>query len=177
MTCCSGIKSSSSISKSDPRTISVRRSSPCLCFTSNNSSRIIAWTRSSFAKISFKSAINATNPWYSSSILPRSNPVKRRKRISKIAFPWRSDNENSDINEFNASSSVDEPRIIAIIRSIWSKAIRSPSKIWARSSALFKSNCVRRTITSTWCLIYAAIISFKFKTLGCPSTSANILIP
>ena len=147
----SSIKSSSSRLKTSPTNNSVRRSSPKRWPNSCNSVWMISRTRCGFAKMSVKSAINSNKPWYSFSILSRSKPVKRRKRISKIACAWRSDNLKRSIMLFFASSSEFDARIKAMISSIWSNAIRNPSKMWARASALFLSNCVRRVTTSCWC--------------------------
>ena len=149
----SSIKSSSSRVKTSPTINSVRRRSPNLRLTSSNSSLMICATRSGFARMSAKSAIKAISSSYSDWILSRSKPVKRRRRISRIAWLGRSDNLNLLINSTWASASVSLARMIRITSSMWSRAINKPSKMCARASAFSLSNWVRRVTTSFWCSI------------------------
>ena len=143
----SSIRSSMLISPS-AATIFVLRSSPYFSLISRVSSTIICIRISSFAKISRKRAIWAITSLYSSRILSRSRPVKRCKRISRMAFDCKSLNPKRVIKPSLASSGFFEPRMSAITSSKWSRAISKPSKICARSSALRKSYWVLRTITS-----------------------------
>ena len=147
----SAIKSSTSKSEVSI-VISLRRLSPYFSFIAINSSLMISRWRSSEAKMAFKSAINTNNAACSSSIFSRSKPVKRAKRISKIAFAWISVRLNFSIKAVRAISVVWELWIVWITSSMWSKAISKPSNTWARASAFAKSNSVRRTMTSWRCV-------------------------
>ena len=97
ITSSTGIKSSSSISNV-PWMISVRRLSPYFSFISNNSFLMISKIRSSFARISFKSAIRINKLFNSSSIFSLSKPAKRCNCISLTALACLSDIPNSSIN-------------------------------------------------------------------------------
>ena len=149
ITSSTGIKSSSSISNV-PWMISVRRLSPYFSFISNNSFLMISKIRSSFARISFKSAIRINKLFNSSSIFSLSKPARRCNCISLTALACLSDIPNSSINLCWMISVVLLVRINWMISSIWSKAFFKPSKICALASALFNSNCVLRRITSSW---------------------------
>ena len=65
----------------------------------------------------------------SCSIFARSNPVKRWRRISRIAWACFSLKWNFSINALRAISAVCDWRIVAITSSRWSRAILRPSRI------------------------------------------------
>ena len=66
-------------------TISVRRGRPNVSRISESSARMIAETRSLFARMSFRSAIAARTSRNSATIFSRSRPVRRWRRMSRIA--------------------------------------------------------------------------------------------
>ncbi len=150
MISCSGIKSSSSNSIWSIR-ISVRRSSLKRSFNSSSSVRIKSSKTSSLARMRFSSAINCMISSYSASIFSRSRPVRRCKRISRIACDCFSDNAKRSINCSRAASAVRLPRMIWMTSSKWSSAIRRPASKCSRASAFSRSNCVRRRTISFWC--------------------------
>ena len=76
-----------------------------------------------------------------------------------------------------ASSGVLDERIIFIILSKFSTDTDSPIKMWARSSALLRSNLVFLITTSSLKLKKLDKNSFKVHVLGFPSTIANVLKP
>ena len=166
----------SSIRKFPPAySITDRRSSPYFCFTSSNSSLMMAILRSFFSRISFKSAIVVTRASYSDRSLSCSKPVSWRKRISTIALACNSLSLKVSISFCRASSALSEARISRITSSILSDAIMRPSSMWARSSAFFSSNWVLRTTTSWRCSTKWWIICFRFSNSGLPLTSAILL--
>ena len=130
----------------------VRRASPNFFFISNRSSLIILRTFCSSAKTLSNQSIVSITSIYSSSIFLRSKPVKRCRRISKIAWAWRRLKVNFSTNAVLAISALALLRIVLITASRLSRAIFKPSKIWARSLALPNSYLVRRVITSFWWL-------------------------
>ena len=144
----SGIRSSMDISSSKP--IAVRRSSPYLAAMILISSLITIRSFFSSARIAFNWAILACSSLNSFSSFSRSRPVRARSLISTIAWDWASESPNRSINCVLASATLAEPRIIRMTSSIWSNAISRPCKIWARSSALFKSYWVLLLTTSSW---------------------------
>ena len=148
----SGIRSSIEISNSS-YPIWVLLSSPYLSAIARISVRITVRSFFSSARIDFNSVIKAINSLYSFSNFSLSRPVRAFNRISTIACDCASDNPNLSINAFLASCVVLLPLIIAMTSSILSKAIINPCKMWALSSALFKSNFVLLVTTSSWCLI------------------------
>ena len=150
-------------------------SSPCFSFISRSSSFMIVILLSLSFKISFRSFISSTKLSYSSLNLSCSRPVSCLNLISTIAFDWISDNLNSVIKFFLASSALEDFLIISITLSILSDAIIRPSRIWALSSAFFRSNLVRLTTTSClWSTKYL-IISFRLRSFGLPLTRAMLL--
>ena len=128
----------------------VLRSSPYFSAIKRISSRITPRSFFSSARIAFNSAIRSINSAYSTSIFSRSRPVSARRRISTIACAWTSVRENLSIKRFFASGVFALLRIILITSSILSSAISKPSRMWARSSALFKSYFVLLVTTSFW---------------------------
>ena len=143
----SGIRSSMEISNSS-YPICVLLSSPYLSAIARISVRITVRSFFSSARMAFNSEIKAIKSLYSFSSFSLSRPVRAFSRISTIACDCASDNPNLSINAFLASCVVLLLRIIEITSSILSKAIINPCKIWALSSALFKSYFVRLVITS-----------------------------
>ncbi len=144
----SGIRSSS-VKSSSSYPIEVLRSSPYFSAISSISLRITPSKSFSSARIALNSAIFCINSACSCSIFSRSKPVNARRRISIIACACTSSRPKRSIRRSFASAPFFELRIILITSSILSKAISNPLKIWARSSALFKSYRVRRVTTSS----------------------------
>ena len=116
--------------------------------------------------------MSSSNPLYSSLNLSCSNPVNCLNLISTIAFAWTSDKSYSFIKFFLASSALEDFFIISITLSILSDATINPSRIWALSSAFFKSYFVLRTTTSCLCSTKYLIISFRLRSFGLPFTKA-----
>ena len=157
--------------------MSVLRSSLYWALTWSNSSLIICILNSKLARMSFKCSINFMMSSYSALSLSCSRPVNWRNLISTMARAWISVKEKRSIKLFFASSGVLDARIIRITSSIWSLAMIKPSRIWARSSACFNSNWVRRVMTSWRCSTNNRIKSFKFNKRGLPPTSAMLFTP
>ena len=80
-------------------------------------------------------------------------------------------------NDFLASSGVFEDRIIFIILSKFSTDTDNPIRMWALSSAFFKSNLVFLITTSSRNVKKFDKNSFKLQILGLPSTIAKVLKP
>ena len=55
--------------------------------------------------------------------------------MSRMAVAWTSDRPNASRSAWRAASTVADPRMMAITRSMWSRATSRPSSTWARSSA------------------------------------------
>ena len=70
-----------------------------------------------------------------------------------------------------------EPRMSAITSSSRSSALTRPRRMWACSWARCRRNCVRRTMTSTWCLIQYEMNWSSRSVRGTSSTSASMLQP
>ena len=128
--------------------ICVLLSSPYLSAIARISVRITVSNFFSSARIDFNSVIKSINSLYSFSNFSLSRPVRAFNRISTIAWDCASDKPKRSINAIFASCVVRLPRIIAMTSSILSKAIIKPCKIWALSSALFRSYLVLLVITS-----------------------------
>ena len=142
-----GIKSSADISNSS-NPIEVLLSSPYLSEITWISSLITPRSFFSSARIAFNSAILTSSSLYSFSSLSRSRPVRALRRMSTMAWDWASLRPKRSIKCCFASWTVWEPRMIRITSSMLSKAISKPSKMWARSSALFRSYLVLLVTTS-----------------------------
>ena len=127
----------------------VLRSSPYLSRINVISSLITARSFFSSARIALNSAIRAINSAYSFSSFSRSKPVNARKRISMIAWACTSVKSKRSTKRCFAMLPFAEPRIMLITSSILSSAFNNPCKIWARSSALFKSYFVLLVTTSS----------------------------
>ena len=143
-----GIKSSMEISYSS-NPMDVLLSSPYLSAIRRISSRM---TPSSFflsARIAFNSVMRSINSAYSFSSFSRSRPVSARRRISTIACACTSVSEKRSIKRSFASWVFLLLRIMLITSSILSSAVNNPCKIWARSSALFRSYFVLLVTTSS----------------------------
>ena len=104
----------------------------------------------SSAKIALNSVIFAIRSAYSPSIFSRSSPVSARSRISTIAWACTLVSPKRSSRRSFASFVVRLLRIMEITSSMLSRAIINPSKICARSSALFRSYFVRLVTTSFW---------------------------
>ena len=152
----SGIRSSMDTSSSYP--MAVRLSSPYLSAIIWISSLITVRSFFTSARIACNSSILARSSLYSFSSFSRSKPVSARSLMSTMAWDCASDKPKRSINWFLASATLDEPRIIRMTSSMWSRAMSRPFKIWARSSALFRSYCVLLLTTSSWCFRYSSSI-------------------
>ena len=129
--------------------IDVLLSSPYLSEITMISLRITPNNFLRSARIAFNSAIKVINWLYSASNLLRSKPVNARRRISTIACACASERAKRSIKRDLASCTFSLLRIMLITSSILSNAISKPSKIWARSSALFSSYFVLLVTTSS----------------------------
>ena len=152
-------------------------SSPYLSEISMISSRITPRSFFSSARMALNSSIFASSSLNSFSSFSRSRPVRARRRISTIAWDWTSLKPKRSMSSAFAIWTFCELRIIRITSSILSRAISKPCKIWARSSALFKSYWVLLVTTSFWCAKYSLSICIRFKTRGSLLTSASIMTP
>ncbi len=154
-------------------TISVRRSSPNCLRISWSSSTMISRTSFSEPRISRSFAISARTSLNSATIFSRSRPVSRWRRMSRMACAWISSRrrtwlglppsspselpmnfssaerviEISAERRVRASCGSLDARMILITRSRFARASARPRRRWARSSAFFRSNCVRRMTT------------------------------
>ena len=156
-----------SISPSSVSAIMVRRSLPYLFLISINSSLMILSLTSSWARTFCNSLIRFRVSFKSSIIFCRSSPVRRCRRISRMALAWVSDNSNSVMSPSRAEAGSSALRISWTTSSRFSSAAANPSRICSFSRALFKSNSVLRVTTSLrnrmkWCKN-----SFRLRTLGC----------
>ena len=124
----SAIRSSISISEVSVE-ISVRRASPNFFCTKSKSSLMMFITLLSSANTLSNQSICSITSMYSSSIFLRSKPVKRCKRISRIAWAWRWLRLNFSIKEVFAISAVALLRMVLITSSRLSRAIFKPSKM------------------------------------------------
>ena len=143
-----GIRSSMEMSYSS-KPMDVLLSSPYLSAISRISVRI---TPSSFflsAKIARSSAMRSISSAYSASSFSRSRPVSARRRISTIACDCASLKEKRSIKRDFASCVFWLLLMMLMTSSILSSAISKPSKMWARSSALFNSYLVLLVTTSS----------------------------
>ena len=128
--------------------IAVIRSSPYFSAVTIISSLITPSNNLLSARIAFNSLILCISSAYSASNFSRSKPVRARSLISTIACACTSVKPNLSIKFNLASAVVRLPRIILITSSMLSSAMIKPCKMWALSSALFKSYLVRLVITS-----------------------------
>ena len=101
------------------------------------------------ARIALYSAIFFSSSAYSVSSFSLSRPVRALRRISTIAWDCASLKLKRLINSAFAICTVLDPRMILITSSMLSRAISRPSKMCARSSALFSSYLVRLVTTSS----------------------------
>ena len=145
-----GIMSSMEMSyASNP--IDVLLSSPYFSAIARISSRITRRRVFLSARIACNLRIFSINSAYSASNFSLSRPVSARRRISTIACAWTSVSSKRSINSCFAIWTFLAARIIRITSSILSSALRRPSRIWARSCALFRSYFVLLVTTSSWC--------------------------
>ena len=143
-----GIRSSMEMSYSS-NPMEVLLSSPYFSEMTRISFRITPRRSFLSARIALYSAIFFMSSSYSASSFSLSSPVRALKRMSTIACACASLRLNSFMRDSFAICTVLEPRMIVITRSILSRAISKPSKIWARSSALFRSYLVLLVTTSS----------------------------
>ena len=113
----------------------------------------------------------------SSRIFCRSRPVSRCSRMSRMALDWIWDRPNCVIKPSRASTGDLEARMSSMTASRWSRAIRRPSRMWARASAFRSSYSVRRRTTSRRNSMKFSHRSTSGRTNGRPSTRASVMIP
>ena len=135
----SSIRSRIDISSKASR-ISVLLSSPKRSRIAVNSSFMSSISLDSDPNIAFNSATISSKPFCSVIILSFSIPVNRCNLMSKMAWAWISENLNSSINFGRASLASLDPRIILMILSILSRAIKYPSNKCNRAKAFRRSN-------------------------------------
>ncbi len=184
-------------------TISVRRSSPNCFRIVWSSSTMISRTSFSEPRISFSRAMSARISLNSATILSRSSPVSRWRRMSRIACAWISSRrrtwvplppsspselpmnfsrparviETSAVKRALASCGSLEDRMILMTRSRFASASARPRSRWARSSAFLRSNCVRRMTTALrWSTKWRSR-SWSGRTRGWFSTIARKMMP
>ena len=131
----------------------------------------------SFSSSDLKRAMALISSRYSSSILDRSRPVNRARRMSRMAWAWISVRPSSRISASRASPTVAEARISSTTRSMLSRAILRPSRMWARASAFFSSKMVRRVTTSRRWLMKRLRTCFRESSSGLPATIQTMLTP
>ncbi len=172
----SSIRSSRVISSSVAAS-SVRRSSPNCDWILSSSSTTICSCSGSLARMPFSFSISFSVSSYSSTIFWRSSPVSRCRRMSRMAWAWTSEKWKRSRSASFASCGVLDWRISATTSSRLSIAILSPSRMWARSSALRSSNWVRRTTTSRRKSTKCRSMSLSGSSCGRPLTSARLITP
>ena len=154
--------------------MSVRRSSPYFSFTSRSSSLMMPMRMPSSASTAFRWVISFMSSACSSRILSRSRPVRRCRRMSRMARACTSLSPKRSMRPSRATSGVSLPRIRAITSSRLSMAISRPSRMWARSSAFRRSYCVRRTTTSCRCSTKWEMRLLRSSSTGRPPASAML---
>ena len=106
----------------------------------------------SSARIASSSAIVCASSSYSSRSFWRSSAARRRSAMSRMCVACVSLNSyGASCSAVRAASADSEPRINVMIASIMSSAFSRPSRMCARSRALFSRYWLRRVMTSTWC--------------------------
>ena len=158
-------------------TISVLLASPNFSLSPVSSSTARLSMSFSLPSISFSFATVAISSRLSSSILSLSRAVSLWRRISRIAWAWRSESANVRTRPAFAAAGLSEPLMSSTISSRLSRAILKPSRMWRRSSALRSSYWVLRVITSFLCSTKWARSSFRLRTFGWFLTSASIMMP
>ena len=106
---------------------------------SSSSSLMICICMPTFSSTSFRWAINLVRSSRSAVSLPYSSPVRARRRISMMAEAWMSLSSKRSIMACLAASGVCDERMMCTISSMLSCAIKRPSTICRRSSALRRS--------------------------------------
>ena len=143
-----GIISSMEISNSS-NPMAVFLSSPYFSLMARISSRITRSSRFLSARMASSLRIRSISSLYSASSFSLSRPVSVRRRISTIACACASESVKRSINLAFAIWVFSEPRMIRMTSSMLSSAFKSPSRIWARSLALFRSYWVLLVTTSS----------------------------
>ena len=127
--------------------------------------------------MSRKSAILRRSAASSSSSFVLSRPVSWPRRICTMACACTSSRPKRSMRATLPSGIDLEFLKMAMTSSMKSSAIMRPSRMWARSCAFLRSNCVRRSTTSLWNLMYSCRISRRVSSFGWPSTMANMMTP
>ena len=97
--------------------------------------------------------------------------------MSRMARAWISSMSSRPMRPCWAAAADSLARISAITASIWSMALSSALRMWARSWALRSRKRVRRTMTSIWCATQYRIIWSSRRVRGTPSTRASMFAP
>ena len=93
-------------------------------------------------------AIFFSRPLYSVSISSRCRPVRRCRRMSRMALAWMSSSPKRSSRRVLASSGLAEERMMRTTSSILSMAMRRPSRICALASDFARSKRVLLMTTS-----------------------------
>ena len=101
-------------------------------------------------------------------------PVSCDKRMSTMALLCSSSSSKRFSKLRCASDGVLLLRMICTTSSMLSQAMMSPSRMWARSCAFFKSNLVRRMVTSWRCSTKYFTHSLSVSKRGRPFTNAML---
>ena len=120
--------------------------------------------------------MNFSSSSYSFCSFSFSSPVSWPRRMATMAAACSASKPYFSMRADLAVSGVRDARIVAMISSIMSMALSSPSRMWALAWAFLSSNLVRRTTTSWRKSTKTAIISLRVSVLGRPFTSATLLI-
>src|SRR5256714_1369920 len=158
-------------------TISVRRSSPKPCASSDSSSLRILRRRGLEPRISLHSLMNLRSSLSSSSSLVISRAVSRASRMLRISAACFSDSLKRLRKAASAVGTSFALRMIFTTSSMWSTAIFRPSRMCSRSCARFSSNSVRRVMTVWRCSMKCSSSSFRAISFGAPSTRASMIAP
>ena len=159
---------------------------------------MISRTSFSEPRISRSFAIRARTSLNSATIFSRSRPVSRWRRMSRIAWAWISSSRTTCVScpsppvvrELLPDELLErrarhrdlgrpsgpwppcgsfEARMILMTRSMLASARARPRSRWARSSAFFRSNCVRRmTTVLRW--------SMKWRSRSCQRQDARLVL-
>ena len=169
--------------------ISVIRSLPNWSLMAWNSSRITAMSRVSSARMALRWAMVFSSSASSSRILSRSSPVRRCRRMSRMAWAclsesfsqgcfssWAAVAKRPSMRPCLASSGEAAARISLMTASRKSSAIFRPMRIWWRSSALRSWNRVRRVTTSRRKPMNSLSISRRVRIRGWPLTMHSMVM-
>ena len=172
----SGIRSSMSTSPATSE-ISVRRSSLKESRRFRASVLTISSTMAWLERISSHFLMKSSFSCSSSMIFCISRPARRPSCICTMAVVWMSSRPNRCERASFDSGIVALLRMMAMTSSMKSSATFKPSRMWARSAALRRSNMVRRRMISHWKSMARWSISFNVRICGLPSARAIKIAP